>query len=101
MNKLADILGYFLSIDKLDHLIGNLRDIRTEKFHKEYEVIKIYNTRGNISETIQKETNFRCYHVGKSGYCGTNTIIIPRNQYSEDLKSQLISKYDSFYPENN
>lgn len=82
-----------LSIDELDSLIYNLKELREKKFNDNYKVVEIYNYSGNIAEKIKSETNYQCYHKHSSQTytcgIGTNYIIIPKENYSKNIEREL------------
>ena len=85
-----------LSISELDNLKDKLQWLRNEKFNNTYKVVEIYPGE-RIEEKIKKETGFHCYHKSCEGYSmgrGTHVIVIPIEKYSNDLKNELISKYN-------
>jgi len=85
-----------LSISELDKIIEEARYIRRDKFHNTYEVVKVYNYDGNISKLIQKETSLSVQHTQEmEGTIGTNNIIIPKEQFTEELKKELLLKYNN------
>ena len=67
---------------------------------KSFNYKKIVNspaTGERIDEKIKNETGFHCYHKPCEGYSmgrGTHVIVIPIEKYSDDLKTELKSKYD-------
>ena len=85
------------SITELRQLSKDINHLANEKFNCAFEVVKVYSSTGNISEKISKETGFQCMHTRPEGYSmgrGTNNIIIPKEVYTEELRKELISKYD-------
>ena len=87
-----------LSINELDYFIGRLQDIRNDKFHKQYKVVTVVNSNGNISNTIKNESGFQTKHYPVvqtlTSYCGHNDIYIPIDKYTKELEQQLIKNYD-------
>lgn len=85
-----------LTIPELDKLIEELGYLRREKFNNKYIVIDIYNYNGNIAREIKEATGLHCQHVAsENGYgIGTNKVIVARDQYTEKLKNDLLTKYN-------
>lgn len=89
-----------LQVSKMtDGELGLLSQKIQDEFRNRYVEVQILNTGGNIARTIQEETGFKCYHkiptYEYSGSIGTNYIRIPRKEYSEEIKQQLIQKYEN------
>ena len=85
------------SIEELRQLSSAIERLANKKFYCAFEVIKVYPSAGNISKKISIETGFQCIHTRPEGYSmgrGTNNIIIPKEVYTEELRKELISKYD-------
>ncbi len=85
-----------LSLEDIDYLIGQLRDLYSERFNSVFKVVKVY-PESNIVERIKTETGFHCYHKPYKecdGCRGTHIIVIPIEKYSVELERELISRYD-------
>ena len=85
-----------LSLTEIEALRYELLILYIDKFESMYKTVKIYPGE-IIVEKIKKETGFHCYHEKVDSYSmgrGTHVIVIPIEKYSDDLKNELISKYD-------
>ena len=85
-----------LSLTEIEALRYELLILYRDKFESMYKTVEIY-TGERIEEKIKKETGFPCYHKPCEGYSmgrGTHVIVIPIEKYSDDLKTELKSKYD-------
>ena len=85
-----------LSLSEIEELRYDLLIMYQDKFNSLYKTVEIYPGE-RIDEKIKKETGFHCYHKSCEGYSmgrGTHVIVIPIEKYSDDLKNELISKYD-------
>jgi hypothetical protein len=85
-----------LSLEEISTLIESAKDIYTQKYNSQYKKVYIYPGE-YIVDKIIKETGFHCYHVKPRDYSlgrGTHVIVIPIEKYSEELKEELIKKYD-------
>lgn len=83
-------------ISELGDLIALLKDLKLDKYNKTYKEVRIHpGTR--IEDKIMKETGFICRHEKADNYSagrGTHIILIPIEQYTNELKQELIDKYD-------
>ena len=85
-----------LSLAEIEALRYELLILYRDKFESMYKTVEIYPGK-RIEEKIKKETGFHCYHKPCEGYSmgrGTHVIVIPIEKYSDDLKTELKSKYD-------
>ena len=85
------------SIEELRQLSKDIKHLSNEKFSRAFEVVIVYHSAGNISEKISIETGFQCIYTRPGRYSmrrGTNIIIIPKEVYTEELRKELISKYE-------
>ena len=85
-----------LSLTEIEALRYELLILYRDKFESMYKTVETYPGE-IIEEKIKKETGFRCYHKPCEGYSmgrGTHVIVIPIEKYSDDLKTELKSKYD-------
>lgn len=88
-----------LSVDEISYIIEQLQYLQRDKFESLYKTINIYPGE-IIVDKIKKETGFECYHESCKGYSmgrGTHVIVIPIEKYTDDLKKELIEKYDDKY----
>lgn len=91
-----DIYTYFqtLTLRQQADIIGNLRDMRSQKFNEMYVTVAVYNGAANISHLIQKITGFNCWHEPSSiGGVGTNVVCIDRELYTPELSAALIEYF--------
>ena len=85
-----------LSLSEIEELRYDLLLMYQDKFNSLYKTVEVYPGE-RIEEKIKKETGFHCYRKPCEGYSmgrGTHVIVIPIEKYSDDLKNELISKYD-------
>ena len=85
-----------LSLTEIEALRYKLLILYRDKFESMYKTVEIYPGE-RIEEKIKKETGFHCYYKPCEGYSmgrGTHVIVIPIEKYSDDLKTELKSKYD-------
>ena len=85
-----------LSLSEIEALRYDLLIMYQDKFDSLYKTVEIYPGE-RIEEKIKKETGFHCYHKSCEGYSMgrvTHVIVIPIEKYSNDLKNELISKYN-------
>jgi hypothetical protein len=85
-----------LSLSEIQNLRDDLAELYREKFNITYKTVRIYPGK-RIEEKIKEETGFYCYHEKADSYSmgrGTHVIVIPIEKYSDDLKNDLVSKYD-------
>lgn len=73
------------------------KEIYRDKYNETYETIRIHPGE-RIEELISKETGFYCYHepcqsIYSAGR-GTHIIVIPKEKFTEELKEELVKKYD-------
>jgi hypothetical protein len=85
-----------LSLDDMDNVIELLKDIRNNKINDTFTLVHVYNSSGNISDRIKRDTNFYVFHKPSTiGGIGTNIIFIPNSKYTDDLRDELVSKYNN------
>ena len=85
-----------LTLSEIQELRTYLADLYREKFENTYKTVRIHPGE-RIEEKIKKETGFHCYHEkadSSSMGRGIHVIVIPIEKYSDNLKNELISKYD-------
>lgn len=89
-----------LSFKEVDRLLSELKFIHKEKFNESYTTIEVVTGRGNISSTIEQETGYETYHQKVTqvyeGCVGTNVICVPKHLYTDELKKELLKKYEKF-----
>lgn len=86
-----------LSLKDVFSVLGNCKDIYRDKYRETYVEVCIHPGE-RIEDKITEETGFKCYHkpVNQeySAARGTHVIVIPKEQYTEELKERLVKKYD-------
>jgi len=85
------------SLGEIQSLRSELYDLYCKIYNSRYKEIRIHPGE-IITDKISKETGFRCYHqVPRQEYSagrGTHVIVIPKEQYTEELAQELRNKYD-------
>lgn len=97
MNKITEEFSK-LTLEEQRVALVEMTNIKNTLYWETYEHVDIFNSKGNISQTIQEETGFNCYwrqsELG-AGYIGTNVIVIPKEKITEQLKQELKLKYNN------
>ena len=85
-----------LSHNELYDLILSLKELHKKKYKDVFVEIRIHPGE-YIVTTIIKETGFYCYHekaIDNPMGRGTHIIAVPKEKYTNELKKELINKYD-------
>lgn len=85
------------TLKELDEIISELKIQRRDLFNSMYKIVEVFPG-VRIEDKIEKETGFACYHKPVEGYTmgrGTHCIVIPVEQYTEELKKKLVETYDN------
>lgn len=74
-----------------------LKEMYYDKFKATYVTVEIYNSIGNISSRISKETGYETYHEKSQLSCGigTNVVLILKKIYTKEIKEELLAKYNN------
>lgn len=77
--------------------IANKLNLHLQNLEPQFVVFEVVNSEGNISEKIQKETGFECYHKHPvqvmTASRGSNFIKVPKEKWNDKIKQQLL-KYE-------
>jgi len=86
-----------LSLNEISDFRAYLYDLYQAKYNFLYKEVVIHPGE-RIEEKITKETGFKCFHkVPMQEYFagrGRHVIVIPKEQYTEELEKELKNKYD-------
>ncbi len=86
-----------LTLEDVSWILDWVKDIQSSKYDEKY-IRVIIHPGENLTQKIKKETGFYCYHKHSvqqyTAGRGTHYIVIPKEQFTEELKKKLIEKYD-------
>lgn len=77
--------------------ITNKLNLHLQNLEPQFVVFSIVNSNGNITEQIQRETGFECYHKyptqTMTSSRGTNYIKVPKEEWNNKIK-QILLQYE-------
>lgn len=85
------------TLDEIDSVIDQLKDLYNEKFNQQFRTIKFSNYNGNVCYKIKKDFGFEGTWSGNSGNIGRITVVVPIEKYTVELEEDIRKEYDSFY----